>query len=115
MNSKRIIFSGIVTAVIGVGLGLVMVKLVPSPYTAELYKSLKSRYALIGGVAGLVFGASQEAVRQLKRQCDREEAIASRYEHSQAGLMLGTRQEAVRQLKRQFEREEVLTPQHEQS
>lgn len=77
MNTKRIIFSGIVTGIIGTGLGLVILHLAPCPYGGKIYQSLKSQYAVIGGVAGLLFGASQEAVRQLKRQCDREEAIAA--------------------------------------
>ena len=77
MNNKRIIFSSIVTAAVGVGLGLVIVQLCPTPYTGEIYQNLKQRYGLIGGVAGLLVGASQEAVRQLKKQRDQEEAEAS--------------------------------------
>jgi hypothetical protein len=82
MNNNRIIFSGIVTAVVGVGLGLVMVQLFPTPYRGEMYQNLDHKYGLIGGVAGLLFGASQEAVRQLKRQCDQEEAIAAKQERA---------------------------------
>lgn len=82
MNNKRIIFSGIVTAVVGVGLGLVMVQLFPTPYKGEIYQNLDRKYGLIGGVVGLVFGASQEAVRQLKRQCEREEALTAQREQS---------------------------------
>lgn len=74
MNTKRIIFSGIVTAMIGVGLGLVMLQLAPCPYTGKPYQNLKRTYTVIGGLAGLMFGASQEAIRQLKKQRDQEEA-----------------------------------------
>jgi hypothetical protein len=80
MNAKKIIFSGIITMTVGTGLGLVIVHLAPCPYESEFYKSLKDRYLAIGGVAGLLLGSSLEAVRQLKKERDREEAIAARHE-----------------------------------
>ena len=78
MNTNRIVFSGVVTSALGVGLGLVMLSLAPCPYTSNLYRNLKEDYLIIGGVIGLLFGAGQETVRQLKRQCDEEDAIAGR-------------------------------------
>jgi len=60
-----------------------MASLAPTQYKGELYQDLDRKYAIIGTVAGLVLGASQEAIRQLKQQCDREEeAIASQCEQS---------------------------------
>jgi hypothetical protein len=78
MNTKRIVFSGVVTSAVGVGLGLVMLSLAPCPYSSNLYRNLKEDYLIIGGVIGLLFGAGQETVRQLKQQCDEEDAIADR-------------------------------------
>lgn len=78
MNTRRIVFSGVVTSAVGVGLGLVMLSLAPSPYSSDLYRNLKQDYLIVGGVIGLLFGAGQETVRQLKRQCDEEDAIADR-------------------------------------
>ena len=77
MNKRRIFFSGVVTSAVGVGLGLVILQLAPSPYSSSLYSHLKRDYLIIGGIAGLLLGASQETVRQLKRQCDEDEAIAN--------------------------------------
>jgi hypothetical protein len=82
MNSKRIIFSGIITALLGAGIGWVIGRALPSPYTAEIYRSLERKYAFAGATLGLIFGCSQEALRQLKQQSetcglskvDREEA-----------------------------------------
>ena len=78
MNSRRIVFSGAVTSAIGVGLGLVMLSLAPIPYSSDPYRNLKQDYLIIGGAIGLLFGAGQETVRQLKRQCDEEDAINDR-------------------------------------
>ncbi|MBW4695736.1 MAG: hypothetical protein KME27_28640 [Lyngbya sp. HA4199-MV5] len=77
MNTRRILFSSVVTSGIGVGLGLVMLSLAPCPYASDLYRNLKRDYLILGGVIGLLFGAGQETVRQLKRQCDEEDAIAN--------------------------------------
>jgi hypothetical protein len=72
MNVKRIIFSGLVTALIGTGLGLVLAHIFPTPYRA-LYPDMKRKYMVIGAVAGLLFGSGQEAVRQLKQESDRQD------------------------------------------
>ena len=84
MNTRRIIFSSLVTAVIGAGLGVVMASLAPTQYKGVIYQNLDRKYAVIGTVAGLMFGASQEAIRQMKQQRDREEAIADEGEQSQS-------------------------------
>ncbi|MBR8838452.1 MAG: hypothetical protein DSM106950_31755 [Stigonema ocellatum SAG 48.90 = DSM 106950] len=84
MNTRQIIFSSLVTAVIGTGLGFVMASLAPTQYKGVFYQDLDRKYAIICTVGGLVLGASQEAIRQLKQQSDQEEeaAIASQFEQS---------------------------------
>ncbi len=77
MNKRRILFSGLITSAVGVGLGLVMLQLAPTPYASSMYGNLKRDYLIIGGIAGLLLGSSQETIRQLKRQCDQDEAIAN--------------------------------------
>ena len=86
MNIRRIIFSSLVTAVIGTGLGFVMASLAPTQYKGALYQDLDRKYAIICTVGGLVLGASQEAIRQLKRQSDQEEEamIAAQDEKSKS-------------------------------
>lgn len=73
MNSKRIIFSGIVTALLGAGIGWVIGRAFPSPYTAEIYRSLERKYLVVGSTLGFIFGCSQESLRQLKQQSDRQQ------------------------------------------
>ncbi|BAU64324.1 hypothetical protein STA3757_16960 [Stanieria sp. NIES-3757] len=43
-------------------------------YTAEIYRGLDRKYLAIGSSLGLIFGCSQETLRQLKQQRDEEEA-----------------------------------------
>ncbi len=76
MNKRRIFFSGIITSAIGVGLGLVIVEMAPTPYKSSMYCNLKRGYLIIEGVSGLLLGSSQETIRQLKRQCDQDEVLA---------------------------------------
>jgi zinc transporter ZupT len=73
MNSKLLLFSGVVTAVIGAGLGLILATLLPTPYRGGLYHDQKPGFTLIGAAGGFLFGVSTEALRQLKEQRDREE------------------------------------------
>ncbi len=75
MNTRLIIFSSVVTSILGAGLGLVLASVAPTQYTGEMYQHLDHKYAVIGAVAGLLFGASQESIRQLKKQRDQEEAL----------------------------------------
>ncbi|HEY9660795.1 MAG TPA: hypothetical protein V6C65_20245 [Allocoleopsis sp.] len=72
MNQKKIFFAAWVTALIGAGLGWIIAYLIPTPYTSSLYQGLDRKYAAIGAVGGLLFGASQEALRQMKEQRDKE-------------------------------------------
>jgi flagellar motor component MotA len=73
MNTKLIVFSSIVTALVGTGIGFVLANMFPSPYTGKLYQDLDQKYELIGAATGLLLGGSQEALRQLKKQRDEEE------------------------------------------
>ncbi len=63
-----------------------MLELAPTPYSSSLYSHLKRDYLIIGGVAGLLLGSSQETIRQLKRKCDQDEAIAN--QRQQSGLVI---------------------------
>ena len=74
MNYKRIIFSSLITAILGTGIGWVIGRAIPNPHTAEIYQNLGRKYAIVGGSVGLVMGYTQEALRQLKEQRDREES-----------------------------------------
>lgn len=72
MNQRKIWFAGVVTMVIGTGIGLVLAKIVEPPYTSDLYQRqrLERIYMLICGVGGLLVGTTQEALRQLQEERD---------------------------------------------
>ncbi|MGH2415198.1 MAG: hypothetical protein ACRDEA_16200 [Microcystaceae cyanobacterium] len=77
MNIRLIIFSGIITALIGSMIGFAATKIGDprfdrDKYGTEFYKNLEHKYALIGAGLGFVVGAGQECVRELKAQRDRE-------------------------------------------
>lgn len=73
MNQRKIWFSGIVTAAIGVGIGVVLAKIVETPFTSQQYQRLERIYMLVCGTGGLIVGTTQEALRQLQEQRDLEE------------------------------------------
>jgi hypothetical protein len=78
MNSKLILFSGIITALLGSVFGLAAAHLGQPDfdrlkYESQVYEDLHNRYyALIGAGLGFSVGVSQECVRQLKAQRDKE-------------------------------------------
>lgn len=86
MNSKKIIFSGIVTGVIGIGLGFVILYLLPAPYTGKSHENLRRVYTWIGSVAGVLIGSSLETIRQLKQQQDEDEALAEQFQRAKAAF-----------------------------
>jgi hypothetical protein len=78
MNQRKIWFAGVVTAALGVSIGLVLAKIVESPYSSKNYQNLEQTYMLICGTGGLIVGTTQEALRQLQVQRDREEELVLR-------------------------------------
>jgi zinc transporter ZupT len=72
MNYKMLFFAGVVTMVIGMGLGMVLAVLLPTPYQGGLYREQKRSFIVVGAAGGLLVGMSQEAIRQLKQKQDRE-------------------------------------------
>ncbi|EDX77723.1 hypothetical protein [Coleofasciculus chthonoplastes] len=63
MNSKRIIFSSIITGIAGVILGIGVAEI----NHADQRPNAMSQYATIGGVMGLAVGAGQQALRELEQ------------------------------------------------
>jgi hypothetical protein len=78
MNIKLIIFSGIVTALIGSVVGLAVAHIGQKEfnqfkYESQVYEDLYQKYyGFIGAGLGFVIGVSQECVRELKEQRDKE-------------------------------------------
>ena len=71
MNQRKIWFAGIITAALGTGLGLVLARIVDSPYSSKHYQNLERTYMIVCGTGGLIVGTTQEALRQLKEESDR--------------------------------------------
>lgn len=73
MNRRKIWFAGLVTTVVGVGVGIILAKIVDSPYTSQAYQDqrIERIYIVIGGVGGFIVGTTQEALRQLQEERDR--------------------------------------------
>jgi hypothetical protein len=86
MNTKKIVFSSIITSLVGLGFGLVLLNMNPYPDRSKTSLSLRHTYLLISGVAGLLIGSSLEAVRQLKEQQDEDEALANQFRQAKAAF-----------------------------
>jgi len=74
MNWRRMIYTGLVNTAIGIGLGLVLAKIVETPYTSPVYRHLDRVYMVVGGAGGFIVGCSWEGLRQLKVKRDWEES-----------------------------------------
>jgi hypothetical protein len=74
MNVRLVVFSAIVTAMVGTGLGVATARITGNRFVSQAYQNLDTKFAIVGAGLGLIVGGSQEAVRQLKRQRDLEEA-----------------------------------------
>ncbi len=72
MNHKLVLFSGIVTMAIGMGLGAILATLLPTPFKGEIYRDQKPGFMVIGATGGFLFGASMEVIRELKEQQDQD-------------------------------------------
>ncbi|WP_088892432.1 hypothetical protein [Leptolyngbya ohadii] len=72
MNYRMLLFSGIVTMAIGIGLGIIFATLFATPYVGGLYREQKYGFMAIGATIGFLMGVSQEAIRQLKQKQDPE-------------------------------------------
>ncbi|HEY9640234.1 MAG TPA: hypothetical protein V6C57_07110 [Coleofasciculaceae cyanobacterium] len=72
MNYKMLWFTGMVTSAIGLGLGIILTALLPTPYTGGLYREQRHGFIILGTIGGLIVGISQEAIRQLKDKQDQE-------------------------------------------
>ncbi|MBE9224946.1 hypothetical protein IQ264_05635 [Phormidium sp. LEGE 05292] len=77
MNLKLIVFSSLITAIIGAMLGFGVGKVFGPKYSSQIYQNIPAKYAVVGGVAGFIIGGCQESIRQLKKQRDEEEAEGS--------------------------------------
>jgi len=73
MNFKLIAFSSLITALIGAVLGYAVGNVFQPKFNSKISQNLNRQYAVVGGIAGLVTGGCQEAIRQLKQQRDEEE------------------------------------------
>ncbi len=77
MNKKRIIFSALITGVIGFAIGLGSAKYgQPSEdklkYDTATYRQIFRTYGYLGAGIGFLVGAGQEYLRQAKIERDRE-------------------------------------------
>jgi hypothetical protein len=78
VNIRMVLFSGIITALVGSIIGLAAAQMGQRDfnqlrYESTAYRSLHQRYALIGAGIGFAVGIGQECLRELKVQRDREE------------------------------------------
>ncbi|NJL44883.1 MAG: hypothetical protein HC922_02280 [Leptolyngbyaceae cyanobacterium SM2_3_12] len=81
MNSKVVIFSGLVTALVGVIIGLGAAEISQNEYVSRHYDNLPLKFALVGAGVGAIAGAGQEAVREIKAQQDKEQGGGSFLSH----------------------------------
>lgn len=80
MNTKLILFSGVVTAAVGAGIGVIAACLFPTPYASQIYQNLDRKYAIVGSVAGLLIGSCQEMIREAKQERDAEDDLIQELE-----------------------------------
>jgi hypothetical protein len=71
MNYRKILFSAIITAMVGAVISLAALQIGNKDfnqpkYQSQAYKELREHYIHIGTILGFILGAGQECVRQLK-------------------------------------------------
>jgi hypothetical protein len=86
MKMRLICFGGVVSAAVGAMIGLSASELARPKFESSFYKNLHPKYALAGGVIGLLAGAGIEAVHQLKKEADALEAKANSSKNEEANL-----------------------------
>lgn len=81
MNLKLIFFSAVLTSIVGGCIGMGVAEVAAPKFVSRAYRELPPRYVLIGAGTGLLVGGCQEALRQLKKQQDEEEANQQNHFH----------------------------------
>ena len=72
MNTKLVIFSGLMTALVGAVLAIAATEIDKSNYESKFSKELEGYYFVIGTAAGFTFGVGQEYMKELKKQRNKE-------------------------------------------
>ena len=73
MNFRVVIFSGIMTGLIGAMIGLAAAKIAERrPIPRPLDDSIERKFSVVGGVLGFGLGAAFEAIRQQKPDIEDE-------------------------------------------
>lgn len=77
MKIRLILFSGIMTAIVGAVIGLAATKIGQHnfnqlKYEGQYYQDLQKKYVLIGASLGFALGVGQECIRELKTERDTE-------------------------------------------
>jgi hypothetical protein len=78
MKVRLIVFSGMVTGLIGMMVGLAATKIGQPDfnrlkYSSDLYSNIYKNFIWIGAGVGVSIGVAQECLRELKQERDEEE------------------------------------------
>ncbi len=73
MNIRQICGSALISGLVGAAVGLGVAKIAAPEFVSKQYQELPARYPAYGAVAGVVVGACQCAILQLKNQRDQED------------------------------------------
>lgn len=77
LNIKQISFTTVVTAVVGLLMGLALAEIGDQRYVSSPYRDLPVKLALAGAALGAAVGAGQETVRELNQHQAEDQAKAS--------------------------------------